>query len=31
MEENFKMIAKCFFGFEEILEKELRTLGAQDV
>jgi putative N6-adenine-specific DNA methylase len=31
MEENFRMIAKCFFGFEEILEKELRDLGAQDV
>ncbi|MEY2923286.1 MAG: hypothetical protein RL108_1912, partial [Bacteroidota bacterium] len=24
MEENFKMIAKTFFGFEEILAKELR-------
>ncbi|WP_417941840.1 THUMP domain-containing class I SAM-dependent RNA methyltransferase [Flavobacterium sp. RS13.1] len=31
MEENFRMIAKCFFGFEEILEKELRDLGAQEV
>lgn len=31
MEENFRMIAKCFFGFEEILENELRALGAQDV
>ena len=31
MEENFKMIAKTFFGFEEILAKELRDLGAQDV
>ncbi|HEU4497359.1 MAG TPA: THUMP domain-containing protein [Flavobacterium sp.] len=29
--ENFKMIAKTFFGFEEILAKELRALGAQDV
>lgn len=31
MEENFKMIAKTFFGFEEILAAELRQLGAQDV
>ncbi|AWA30490.1 RNA methyltransferase [Flavobacterium magnum] len=31
MEANFKMIAKTFFGFEEILEQELRALGAQDV
>ncbi|UOK41941.1 MULTISPECIES: THUMP domain-containing class I SAM-dependent RNA methyltransferase [Flavobacterium] len=31
MEQNFKMIAKTFFGFEEILAKELRQLGAQDV
>ncbi len=29
--ENFKMIAKTFFGFEEILAQELRLLGAQDV
>ena len=29
--ENFKMIAKTFFGFEEILAKELEKLGAQDV
>lgn len=29
--ENFKMIAKTFFGFEEILAKELQLLGAQDV
>ncbi|WP_103725130.1 THUMP domain-containing class I SAM-dependent RNA methyltransferase [Flavobacterium croceum] len=29
--ENFKMIAKTFFGFEEILAQELRTLGAQEV
>jgi putative N6-adenine-specific DNA methylase len=29
--ENFKMIAKTFFGFEEILSKELQQLGAQDV
>ncbi len=31
MEDNFKMIAKTFFGFEEILAKELLILGAQDV
>lgn len=29
--ENFKMIAKTFFGFEEILANELKMLGAQDV
>ena len=29
--ENFKMIAKTFFGFEELLAQELRVLGAQDV
>ncbi|WP_445452013.1 THUMP domain-containing class I SAM-dependent RNA methyltransferase [Flavobacterium sp. 25HG05S-40] len=29
--ENFKMIAKTFFGFEEILGKELQQLGAQEV
>ena len=31
MEQNFKMLAKTFFGFEEILAKELRQLGAQEV
>lgn len=31
MEQNFKMIAKTLFGFEEILAKELRQLGAQNV
>jgi putative N6-adenine-specific DNA methylase len=31
MEDNFKMIAKTFFGFEEILANELKMLGAQDV
>ncbi len=31
MEDNFKMVAKTFFGFEEILAKELQALGAQDV
>jgi putative N6-adenine-specific DNA methylase len=29
--ENFKMLAKTFFGFEEILAKELQLLGAQNV
>ncbi|MFY8213875.1 MAG: THUMP domain-containing class I SAM-dependent RNA methyltransferase [Flavobacterium sp.] len=29
--ENFKMVAKTFFGFEEILAKELQQLGAQEV
>lgn len=31
MEDNFRMVAKTFFGFEEILAKELQMLGAQDV
>ena len=31
MRENFKMIAKTFYGFEDILEKELLTLGAKNV
>lgn len=31
MEENFKMVAKTLFGFEEILAKELKKLGAQKV
>ena len=31
MEENFKMLAKTFYGFEEILEKELLQLGAKNV
>ena len=29
--DNFKMVAKTFFGFEEILANELKNLGAQDV
>ena len=29
--ENFKMVAKTFFGFEEVLAKELNQLGAQNV
>ncbi|RSK40308.1 THUMP domain-containing class I SAM-dependent RNA methyltransferase [Mangrovimonas spongiae] len=31
MENNFNMVAKTLFGFEELLAKELRQLGAQDV
>lgn len=31
MNDNFKMIAKTFFGFEEILAQELRNLGAQRI
>ena len=31
MEKNFRMVAKTFFGFEEILAKELVQLGAMDV
>jgi putative N6-adenine-specific DNA methylase len=31
MSNNFKMVAKTLFGFEEILAKELRNLGAIDV
>ncbi|HRN98839.1 MAG TPA: THUMP domain-containing protein [Flavobacterium sp.] len=31
MENNFIMVAKTFFGFEEILAKELIALGAQNV
>lgn len=31
MEQNFKMVAKTLFGFEELLSKELTQLGAQDV
>ena len=31
MERNFRMLAKTFFGFEEILVQELRELGAQNV
>ena len=28
---NFKMLAKCFYGFEEILAEELLSLGAQKI
>ena len=31
MEGNFKMLAKTMFGFEELLSRELRELGAGDV
>jgi len=31
MGNNFKMVAKTMFGFEELLAKELRNLGAVDV
>ena len=31
MKENFKMLAKTFYGFEDILEKELLHLGAQNL
>ena len=31
MENNFKMVAKTLFGFEELLAKELKQLGAQVV
>ena len=31
MHTNFKMLAKTFFGFEELLENELKQLGAQNV
>ena len=31
VESNFKMLAKTFYGFEELLEQELRALGAQKI
>lgn len=31
MEENFNMVAKTLFGFEELLKNELTQLGAQQV
>ncbi len=31
MKENFKMVAKTLFGFEDLLAKELTQLGAQEV
>ncbi|MFL1012840.1 THUMP domain-containing class I SAM-dependent RNA methyltransferase [Flavisericum labens] len=31
MEENFNMVAKTLFGFEDLLENELKQLGAQNI
>ena len=31
MSTNFKMLAKTFYGFEDLLEEELKQLGAQEV
>ena len=31
MDPNFDMLAKCLYGFEAVLAKELRDLGAQNV
>ena len=31
MENNFKMVAKTLFGFEDLLERELRQLGAANL
>ena len=31
MNDNFKMVAKTFYGFEEILSNELLKLGAQNI
>ena len=31
MNDNFEMVAKTLFGFEELLENELRQLGAQNI
>ena len=31
MDDNFEMLAKCFYGFEPVLALELRNLGAQEV
>ena len=31
MSENFKMIAKTFYGFEDVLARELLELGAQKI
>ena len=31
MQTNFKMLAKTFFGFEELLANELKQLGAQEI
>lgn len=31
MENNYKMLAKTLYGFEDLLEQELRHLGAMDI
>ena len=31
MQENFEMVAKTLFGFEELLENELKHMGAQNI
>ena len=31
MNENYEMLAKCLYGFEGVLARELRNLGAQNV
>ena len=31
MNENFKMLAKTFYGFEDLLERELQQLGAKKI
>lgn len=31
MDKNYKMLAKTFFGFEDILAEELQNLGAMKV
>lgn len=31
MNENYDMLAKCLFGFEDVLARELRNLGAQNI
>ena len=31
MEDNFKMLAKTFYGMEELLAEELKNLGAKDI
>ena len=31
MQTNFKMLAKTFFGFEDLLATELKELGAQAI
>ena len=31
MENNYKMLAKTLYGFEDLLEQELRQLGAMEI